>query len=135
MATKINVFFYINIHFSSSINEGHSVDTQFCTHNLILEDDWNNHFKYPKNHSCISCIKSFITYNKNDLETLRIATICPIPQIGITYHKNDLQTLIITTICPIPKSDRRIERYHEIKFSRFACILCGWSWSRVNNWN
>ena len=24
------------------------VDTQFCIHNLILKDDWNNHSKYPK---------------------------------------------------------------------------------------
>jgi len=45
------------------------------------------------------------------------------------YHKNDLETLTIATICPIPKSDCRIERYHKIKFLWFACILCGWSWS------
>ena len=25
-----------------------AVDTQFCTHNLTLEDDQNNHSKYPK---------------------------------------------------------------------------------------
>ena len=31
--------FYIDIHFPSTINEGHSVDTQFCTHDLIKEDD------------------------------------------------------------------------------------------------
>ena len=24
------------------------VDTQFCIHNLILEDDGNDHSKYPK---------------------------------------------------------------------------------------
>ena len=40
--------FYIDIHFSSSVNEGHSVNTQFCTHNLVMEDEQNDHFKYPK---------------------------------------------------------------------------------------
>ena len=29
-------------------NEGHSINTQFCTHNLILEDDWNDRSMYPK---------------------------------------------------------------------------------------
>ena len=31
--------FYIDIRFPSSVNEGHSVDTRFCTHDLIKEDD------------------------------------------------------------------------------------------------
>ena len=35
--------FYIDIHLSSSINEGHSVDAQFCTHDLINENDLNDH--------------------------------------------------------------------------------------------
>ena len=35
--------FYIDICFSSSVNEGHSVDTQFCTHDLIKENDLNDH--------------------------------------------------------------------------------------------
>ena len=43
--------------------------------------------------------------------------------------------LTIAMICPFPKLDHRIERYHEINFSRSACILCGWSWSHVINWN
>ena len=32
---------------------------------------------------------------------------------------------MVSTVCPIPKSDRQIERYHEIKFSRPACIVWG----------
>ena len=39
MAAKISVFFYIDIRFTSSVNEGYSIDTQFCTHNLIKKDD------------------------------------------------------------------------------------------------
>ena len=35
--------FYIDIRFPSIINEGHSVDTRFCIHDLIKEDDWNEH--------------------------------------------------------------------------------------------
>jgi len=49
MVSKISVsLFYIDICFPSSLNDGHSVDTQFCTHNLTLEDDQNNPSKYPK---------------------------------------------------------------------------------------
>ena len=58
------------------------VDTKFCALNLILEDDWNDHSKYPKNYKCISCIKSFITYHKNDLEILTIVTNMSGSQIG-----------------------------------------------------
>ena len=35
--------FYIDIRFPSSANEGHSIDTRFCTHDLIKEDNWNDH--------------------------------------------------------------------------------------------
>ena len=31
--------FYIDIRFPSSVNERHSVDTRFCTHDLIKKDD------------------------------------------------------------------------------------------------
>ena len=34
-----------NIHNTTKLN---IVDTQFCTHNLTLEVDQNNHSKYPK---------------------------------------------------------------------------------------
>jgi len=81
---------------------GDSVDTQFCIHNLILEDDRNDHSKYQKNHNFISCIKSFIA-----------------------YHKNDLEILTIAMICPVLKSDHQIERYHKNKFSWSACIPLG----------
>ena len=62
--------------------------------------EWS--FIYPKNYSCITCINSFIT-----------------------YHKNDLEILMAATVCLNPKLDHRNERYHEIKFSRSACIVWG----------
>ena len=55
-----------------------------------------------KVHDCITCINSFIV-----------------------YHKNDLEILMVIIVCRISKSDRQIERYHEIKFSRSACIVWG----------
>ena len=36
---KLVSLFYIDIRFPSSVNEGHSVDTRFCDHDLIKEDD------------------------------------------------------------------------------------------------
>ena len=51
---------------------------------------------------CISYIKSFIT-----------------------YHKNDIEILTITTICLVFISNCWIERCHKIKFSRSACIHWG----------
>ena len=57
---------------------------------------------YPKNHDCITCINSFIA-----------------------YHKNDLEILTVTMVCPVSKSNRRIERYHKIKLSWYACIAWG----------
>ena len=56
----------------------------------------------PKIYGCITCINSFITYNKNDLKILTVVTVCS-----------------------IPKLDRRIERYHEIKFAQSALIVWG----------
>ena len=88
------------------------VNTRFCTHNLVLENDWNDPLQIPKNHSCITCIKSFIA-----------------------HHKNDLEILMVVMVRPIPKSNCRIERYHKIKFSRSTCIVWGWNRSRVINWN
>ena len=38
---------------------------------------------------------------------------------------------MVATMCSIPKLNRRIERYHKIKFSRFGCIEYGWGWLRV----
>ena len=64
------------------------------------------------NGSCITCINSFIA-----------------------YHNNDLEILTVATVCPISKSDRRIERYHMIKFSQSACILFGWNQSCMINLN
>ena len=44
---------------SSAFN---SIDTQFCTHDLIKENDLNDQSMYLKNHDCITCINSFIAY-------------------------------------------------------------------------
>ena len=85
------------------------VDTQFCTNNLILKMTKVT-IHIPKIWNCITCINSFIA-----------------------YHKNDLETLTVAMICPILKSNCRIERYHEIKLSRSACILFRWNWSRMIN--
>ena len=95
--------FYIDIRFPSSVNEGHSINTQFCTHDLIKENDLNDHPCTTKImialHAsiclCITCINSFIA-----------------------NHKIDLEVLTVTTMCLVFKSDHRIERYHMIKFAR-----------------
>ena len=108
--------FYIDIHFPSSINEGHSIATQFCTHDLIKENDLNDHPCTLKimialhasicscityiNLFCITCINSFIA-----------------------YHKNDLEILTVVMVCSVSKLDHRIEKYRIIKFARSACIV------------
>ena len=53
----------------------------------------------------------------------------------MSYHKNDLDVLTVTMVCPISKSDCQIERYHMIKFARFAYILFGWNQPRMINLN
>ena len=103
---------YIDIHFPSSVNEGHSIDTRFCTHNLIKENDQSNHPCTPKNHDWITCINSFIS-----------------------YHKNDFEILMVTMVCPVSKSDCWIERYRMIKFARSACIVSKWSQPHIINLN
>ena len=55
---------------------------------------------YPKNHDFITWINSFIA-----------------------CHKNDLKILMVTIVCSVSKSDRRIERYHMMKFAWSACIV------------
>ena len=108
--------FYIDIRFPSFVNEGHSVDTRFCTHDLIKENDLNDHSCTQKimialhasicscityiNLFCITCINSFIA-----------------------YHKNDLKILTISMVCLVSKSEHRIERYHLIKSARSTCIV------------
>ena len=62
------------------------VDTQFCTHDLIKENDLNDHPCSSKImialHAsiclCITCINSFIAYHKNDLEIQTVATVFPV---------------------------------------------------------
>ena len=92
--------FYIDIRFPSSVNEGHSIDTQFCTHDLIKEDDWNDHLYTQK---IVIALHALIFF--------------------IAYHKNDLEILTVATICPVSKLDHRVKRYHMIKFARLACIV------------
>ena len=57
---------------------------------------------YTKNHDYITFFNSFIT-----------------------YHKNDLEILKVTTMCLVSKSDCQIERYRMIKFAKSACIVRG----------
>jgi len=104
--------FYINIHFSSSVNEVQSVDTQFRTHNLILKMIEMIILSTPKIIIAFHAIKSFITYRINDFEILTI-----------------------TKICPVLKPNHHIERYHKIKLSQSAYISFGWNQSHVINGN
>ena len=120
--------FYINIRFPSSVNEGHSVDTRFCTHDLIKGNDLNDHSCTQKimialhvsicscityiNLVCITCINSFIT-----------------------YHKNDLEILTVAMVCLVSKLDYRIEKYRIIKFARSACIVSRQSRPHMINLN
>ena len=45
-----------------SVSHRGGVDTQFCTHDLIKENDLNDQFMYPKNHKCITYINLFFHY-------------------------------------------------------------------------
>ena len=62
---KLMSLFYIDTQFPSSINEGHSIDTRFCTHDLIKEGDWSDHpctkkkiiiASHASFYSCITCV-------------------------------------------------------------------------------
>ena len=76
--------FCIDICFPSSVNEEHSVHTRFCTHDLIMVNDLNDHpctlkimiALLASIYFFITCINSFITYYKNNLEILTVATVC-----------------------------------------------------------
>ena len=46
----------------STIKGTLSVDTQFCTHDLVNENDLNDQSMYPKNHNCITCTNLFLHY-------------------------------------------------------------------------
>ena len=89
--------FFLHTHFSK-----HTVDTQFCTHDLIKENDLNNYPMYTKNHDCITCINSFIA-----------------------YYKNDLAILTVTAVCPVSKSDHQIKRYRMIKLHGQHALCLG----------
>ena len=95
--------FYIDIHFSSSTNEGHSLDTQFCIHDLIKENDLNDQSMNPKNHNCITCINLFLHY--------------------MHHFVFALHALTVATVILVFKSNYQIERYRIIKFARSTCIM------------
>ena len=91
-----------------------ALETQFCTHDLIKENDLNDHPCIQKIKialhasicSCITCINSFIA-----------------------YHKNDLEILTFIMVSPVSKSDHRIERYRMIKLHDQHALYLG----RVNH--
>ena len=77
----------------------------WCTYSIL--HPWLNQGKWPewpymylKNHDCITCINSFIA-----------------------HHKNDFEISMVTAVCSIFKLDRRIKRYHMIKFAQSTCIV------------
>ena len=102
-----------------------SVDTQFCTHNLIKENDLNDQSMYPKNHNCITCFNLFLHYMLHFVLALHASFYLCITCINsfIAYHKNDLEILTVTMVFPVIKLDYRIERYRMIKFARSTCIV------------
>ena len=101
------------------------VDTQFCIHNLIKENDLNDQFMYPKNHNCITCINLFLHYMHQFVLALHASFCLCITCIisFITYHKNDLEILTVITVFPFFNSDHWIERYRMIKFAWTTCIV------------
>ena len=125
--------FYNDIRFSSSVNEGHSVDTQFCTHDLIKENDLNDHpcttrrmtwmtihipqiASHESIGSCITCINLSLHYMHQLVFALHASTCLCITCINsfITYYKNDLEILMVTIVFLVFKSGNRIERYRMI---------------------
>ena len=103
------------------------VDTRFCIHDLIKEDDWSDHpcTKKKKSHSCITCIILFL-HHMHHFVLASNASICSyIVSINsfIAYHKNDLEILMVATMFLVFKLDHWIERYCMIKFARSICIV------------
>ena len=90
---------YIDIRFSSFVNEGHSVDTLFCDPHLTSHVAQKGNFTL-KIYILILVIKSLISSHQNDLNVVTIKS---------TGHK--------------PKSDYQIESYHQIKFSSNQVLI------------
>ena len=92
----------------SASSLGSACRTQFCTHDLIKENDLNDHpctlkiiiALHASFCLCITCIMSFIT-----------------------YYKNDLKILTVATMFLVFKSYHQIERYRMIKFAWSICIV------------
>ena len=106
-------------------DENPYVDTQFCTHNLIKENDLNDQSMYPKNHNCITCINLFLHYIHHFVFALHTSFCLCITCINsfIAYHKNYLMILTVTTVFPVFKSGHQIERYRMIKFAWSTYIV------------
>jgi len=85
-----------------------SIDTRLCTHDLIKENDWNDHSCTPK---IMIALHASICFGITCIN------------LFIAYHKNDIEILTIATVCSVSKLDHRIERYHMIKFARSACVV------------
>ena len=83
------------------------VDTQFCIHDLIKENDLNGHPCTPK---------IMIVYMNQFVLVLHAS-------IFLCIYKNDLEVLKVAMVFPISKSNHRIERYRMIKFVQSTCIV------------
>ena len=116
-STLIHLFqFYQRSKGKCSCNFKHTyIDTRFCTHDLIKEDDWNDHPCAPK--IMIALHASNFIYLFIYLLLLLLLLLLFCINLFIVYHKNDLEVLTVTTMCPVSKSDHRIERYRMIKFA------------------
>ena len=111
------------------------VDTRFCIHDLIKEDDWSDHpctkkkkvilASHASFYSCITCIILFLNHMHHFVLESHASICSYIVCINsfIAYHKNDLKILTVATVFSVSKLDHLIERYYMIKFARSACIV------------
>ena len=118
MVAKINVF-VLHWHSLFKLCQWGAFFRHSILHSWFNQGEWLEWpSMYPKNHNCITCINLFSLHAWFCLCITFINSF-------IAYHKNDLEILIVTTVCSIPKLDRRIERYHNIKFSWSTWIVWG----------
>ena len=90
-----------------------AVNTQFCTYDLIKEDEWNDH----------SCTQNFIIalhalicslHHKYNLEILTVATVYPTrplePRVKAMAPMTKLPTIIVKAISLVTKSPTPIDK-------------------------
>ena len=69
---------------------------------------------YPKNHDCITCFNTFITFHKNDLKILTDATVCstrPLePRVRAMAPVTKLPTIIVGAISLVTRSPTPIDK-------------------------